>query len=306
MVVKKAYPGTISSVILSVIVMIMLLLPFYVANNRDRLRVGEGGIEFKEVMCFDINDKSYFQSDNFHIYKPPLIPQYGGAGAGRIDYYSSVGANSIMHFPMNLGTTPRDGTVDGYGVGSVAYVPGYPPFTPCENAPFYPYMHVYTSLTKSDIIERDITRMDIYYELENVASYVGGIIFLSIEDDWVSTPPYRFWILIKDIENVEYSAVTQVEITVDDLLKINSMPDEYTLGFYFYSTEIEPCPILEGANFYFDMQFYCIEEIKIPTVDYMGIAMIGGGIFMSFCAILMLPHITFRSVIGLIVGKGGK
>jgi len=73
MVEKKAYPGTISSVILSIVVMGILLMPFYIANNRDRLRKGEVGYEFVETMCFDITKKSEFESDEFTNFREPCV-----------------------------------------------------------------------------------------------------------------------------------------------------------------------------------------------------------------------------------------
>jgi len=93
-------------------------------------------------------------------------------------------------------------------------------------------------------------------------------------------------------------SVTEIEITVDDLLNINTLSDTDILYFLFFIGEVS-----NGASLVFDMQFYCIEEIKIPTIDWMGISMTGGGFFMIFCSILMLPMVTFRDIIGRIVGK---
>ena len=50
----------------------------------------------------------------------------------------------------------------------------------------------------------------------------------------------------------------------------------------------------------------CIEETMITAIDWLGIAMIGVGIFMIFCSILMLPMIDFGGLFGKKAEIGGE
>ena len=297
--VKKAYPGTISSVILSVVVVMMLLMPFYVANNRDRLRKGYGEFEYKEIMCFDINNVNQF--DNTRTFLPNPHPHNLLSGTGAFAWRYAHGGprpdhrtrfNEVVLSNVDIGDKP----IDGYGRTISVIYPGDPPLSPYPTAS--QDVLIFFSFTVDEIIENDITRLDFYLDLPG-SGVTSAYCYLY---DWSGHSFRLVWI------SECIGKVVSVEITVDDLLYLNSNFNKNdNLNIYWRTAPSSlKQSLIPNGEIIFDMQFYCIEEIKIPTIDYMGIAMIGGGLFMGFCSILMLPHITFRSVIGRIVGKGGE
>ncbi len=288
---KKPYPGTISSIILSVIVVMILLVPFATANHLQKVRDGEVKYEFGEVMCWDIDNVNQF--DNTHTRFDPIDP------------FCSVGTGALVHFQWGcrkngwcpslyfhnevfIHSTPIDGVVGDYTGVTI------PPSDCNPSEEDTNFIHYAMSFDKSEILDLDITRIDIFIDIQNVElDFVEMSLKLMGIDEW--TPSVFSGI------KIQVGELTQITVSVDDLLSINALFDEgEQLAFWFNA---HPGYIPTEVYIVFDMQFYHIEEIEIITVDYMGIAMIGGGIFMGFCAILMLPVITFRGVISRIVGK---
>ena len=290
MVEKKAYPGTISSVILSVIVMIMLLMPFYVANNRDRLRKGYGEFEYKEVMCFDINEIGNFDHNYFFIdpQNPtwPVYNQGNGAFIWRyfVQPYKKV---TFVQSPVTMTYNSLEGTVNNYASGHTTPKPGTT-FQLEGNECWFAL-----EITWGEFLEFDVTRVDIFIDGFPITAVGGRLVSL-----YLSTGQHLRYGPIGT--GCVIGEKTSIEVTVDDLLEINNLPSNEQIIIRFYEYEYTLVP---SVDITFDMQWYYIEEIPIPTMDYMGIVMIGGGIFMVFCAILMLPMVTFRDIIGGIVGK---
>ncbi len=285
--VKKAYPGTISSIILSVIVVMLLLVPFYTANHLQKVRYGEAKYEFKEVMCFDIDSKSQFMHDNY-VYPTSKTR----CGAGAVVWFYTSPSSTHSQKPIVMSSLSIPGTVDGYGTSTFFECPSYP-FVPTI---YYNWLRIYLTITKEDIVERDITRIDIYIDISQAqwTHMGGGIRGQEGGVTGISDPA------------IELGAVTSITVTVEDLLQVNTLnPGEKLYWSFNIPKPDSAYHFTDGAFLVFDMQFYYIEEIKITTADYMGIAMIGGGIFTIFCSVLMLPVITFSGVIGRIVGKGG-
>ncbi len=324
--VEKAHPGTISSIILSVLVVGILLMPFYMANQRDKFRTGEGEFDFKEVMYWNLESDSDFEEvawthisgtkgtnpeGDTHIWTTP------GDQSGTMSgiywsykaYRSNTGINYMHTFPLSysftdaekdcmVGEYPMFVLHDGGTLSSVPYpyVGGYAPhYLPTQ-------IYIYLDISSDYFVEMDATRFDLCadFELHDEENYPMSysVEFVSEEGSY----------LLKPFDTLNIGNSMSVEIDVDDLIEIELLKGntEYvivTLGF----TIIHP-----WSDFFvddivtFDAQLYGIEEFNIPSIDWMGIGMIGVGMFMTFCSILMLPQITFNRVITKIVGKEKK
>lgn len=305
---EKAYPGTISSIILSVIVVMILLVPFAMANRMEKIRNGEAKYEFREVMCFDITKKSDFQGDDFSYIRQPFPSPEPNAGNGAcyISYIYKKVPKEQAHsqVPVNIYNVHIPGTVNGYGVAQLQYVPGYPGVGYPEGTPFH--VTFFTTLTKHDILDKEVTYIDVFFDIPSITSDRTVEVIKGYGEFGTY---YRQEKKIRTIPGFILGEVNKMELTVDDLLEINNLDDDDILGFQFVFTlpsNVDPYPVPSGADIFFDMQIYCIEEFKILTIDWIAIAMVGGGIFMIFCSILMLPYVEFSGVIGRIVGKGTK
>jgi len=300
---KNAYPGTISSVMLSVLVVILLLVPFYIANHLDKVRRGEAKYEFKEVMFFDINSKDDFKEgsgeDNWlWVSKPYDVWGSGEFVWGHRRYINGGCINEILYHPVVMLDVPLDGVIDEYATSQCVLRTGH---RWCSwYSPYSDRFAFLFSFTKSFLVENDLTRIDFYFntsrDLWQGRKIVGGLAYFRGENVWWST-----------IISTEFNlgVLTQMEVSVQKLLLIQSLNEGYQI---FFIIDGEKYPQLDAENLmvYFDMQFYHIKEFKITTIDWIGIAMTGTGIFMGFCSIIMLPHVEFSRVIGKIVGKGGK
>ena len=271
---EKAYKGTISSVILSIVVLGILLIPFAMANHIQKLREGDGKYNFKETMCFDIDDEDYFNND------PDDVSQECGNGA--LGYWY----DDLSLSPVSLHHSPVDGAVDGYGMGTTVTCDGYVE---------YADLLIFLTLTKEDIIEGDITRMDIFLTISGIEDccYEGWLGYMFEEPSF-------------ELGEITIGELTEIEIDVNDILEINTYPKgEYLFLWFLPCEEGDDCIVQPDSIVIFDMQLYCIEEIKIGAIDWIGIAMVGGGIFMIFCSILMLPSIDFGGITKRIF-KGGE
>ncbi len=304
---KEAHPGTISSVILSVFVAIMLLMPFYTANHMQRYREGLVTYEFKDRLCFDINDRSQIAQDtnapqgdsnSFLLHRYGLIPfshegnvgNWPGVPGSFVWVYMTKQRFSqphsfACHNPVQVKNTPiREGTVDEYiltytGVSNTWTVEYYSPGWD---------MYMPLTVTWGDLLDCDLTKINIYFSgatNPSVSVRIGG---------WGSS---LYW---SPFSGTISDNTLEIEVSVDDLLTINGYPVNDKIVLKFHDSGNSQLP---NRAIYFDMQFYNIEETKITTVDWSGIVMIAVGMLMSFCSILMLPNVTFSRVISLFIGK---
>lgn len=287
---KKPYPGTISSIILSVVVVMILLVPFVTANHLQKVRDGETKYDFKEVMCFDIDNVNQFDNE----YNTGFFNGEGNydTGIGALVHYR-LGCGSdygkYLHNRVSIISTPIGGVVGDYVYGFIPNSGCNPSETDTNFIAFV------TTFSKSQILELDITRIDMFIDFQNTElDFTEMRLKMLGIDEW--TPS----IFVDRI--IQVGELTQLTISVEDLLDINTMFDEGERLMFFF-TPISGY-IYSDISVVFDMQFYCIEEIKIITIDYMGIAMIGGGIFMGFCSLIMLPTVEFSWVVGKIFGTG--
>lgn len=269
---KTPYKGTVSSVILSLFVLFLFLVPIITANGIDKVRKGNGKYNFKETICFDINDDSQFEDD------PDLEADCGEGAMGfwYDEYGFSLNEITLMDYPIN-------DTIDEYGVGITSCCDG--------DGLEYSVLFMFLTLTKDDIIDLDITRIDILLNVTNLEDDVEFEVYIVTEDDLFDDGFY--------LGELIAGKLNKFEIDISDILEINAFPEDEQLVLVFVPTE-EEAVIQCDSTVVFDMQFYCIEEIKIPSLTKIGIWMLGISAFMIFCSYLMLPEVTFEGVINRI------
>jgi len=279
--VLEAYKGTISSVILSIVVIGILLVPFITANQLQKTRDGEGEYDFKETMCWDIDSEDDFYND---------VDVESDCGEGALGYSYFKLYNSGVGYSLNYMTFseyPINGTVNGYGMGTTVR---------CDDGGEvdFSYIHIFLTLTREDIIDLDITRIDIFFDIIGM-------------DDC----EYELWLWgggenILEIGVVTVNETFQRKIDVDDMIKLYTFPEHSKITIMSTLQVEEGCTIQPGSIVIFDMQLYGIREMKLPSLSWLGIAMIGGGTFMIFCSMLMLPEISFSRVIDWLVKERGE
>jgi len=274
----KAYRGTISSIIMSVVVLGILLIPVITANHIQKVRSGNGKYEFKETMCWTIDEQEDFNGN----------PDYpASCGSGALGYYHEYtgSGNDFSINQMSYEDNILEGTVDGYGIGVVDRCE-------YENIDFS-MVFIYLTMTKDDIIDLDVTRIDIFFTVSGIEEGCEYDLILS-SGGWPGDG--------LDMGKVTVNELSSIELTVDDMMEIYLFGVGDELSFGFIPVEEEGV-VQYNSVVIFDMQMYCIEEIKISSIDWLGISMIGMGFFMMFCSILMLPTIDFGGVAKRLFGK---
>ena len=277
---EEAFKGTISSVILSVFVLFLFLVPVFSANAVEKVRGGDGKYNFQDSLCYDIDGEDDLDDD----------PDVDGAyGEGALGYW--VVEDEGNHFSLNEVTImdfPLNGTMDGYGVGIVEP----------EEVFNYLYSEVYyfLTITKEDVVDLDVTRIDIYFNVTGFSEVEATYdVFLASED---VDPPTEYYDEITTLELGEITSgeLTEFEIKIEDIMKINTFEEDLDLVVIFKQTDddyfIEP-----GSSVVFDMQMYNVKELKIPSLTSIGLWMLGISAFMLFCAYIMLPQVTFDGLI---------
>lgn len=274
----EAYKGTISSIILSIFVLFLFLVPVFTANAVDKVRKGDGKYNFQDAICYDIDGLEDFEDD-------PDIEAYG---EGALGYMYADNGGDIILTEITMMDYPLNGTVDEYGVG----VTGDNGEVECS------ILLIFLTMTKDDIVDLDVTRIDIFI---NVTS-------LDPEDDC------EFEVYLSTIEDcpdgmelgeITVGELSEIEIDVADIMEINAFEEDEGLVLAFVPTEGE-CVVQPESTVIFDMQMYCIEEIKIPSLTKIGIWMLGISAFMFFCSYLMLPKVSFDGVVESVKTTLGK
>lgn len=272
--VKKAYKGTISSIILSVVVLGILLVPFFTANHIQKVREGEGKYEFKATICWDVDEQEDFENN-------PDLPGFEPHETGALGCIKILNGLSGDFGDMMFEDNELEVTIDGYGIGTVPER-----ISATEWSAYF----VYLTFTRDDIIENDITRIDIFLAIAEL----NGCKF----DVWITIYEDRELDDIYDDPDLHIGRMTmgelsRLKIDVNDIMKIYTIPEGEPLALMFIPSE-DDCDIeLNGFTAFFDMQFYKIHELKVTSLDWIGIAMSGVGMFMIFCSVLMLPQINF-------------
>lgn len=270
----EAYKGTISSVILSLFVLFLFLVPVFTANAVNKVRKGDGKYDFQETMCFDINDEDQFEDD-------PDVSEDCGEGALGYGYDEGNGGGFSLN-EITMMDYPLNGTVDDYAVGIVSACPnGEPSSVECSIIMFF------LTITKEDIITLDVTRIDIFINATGIDDECEYEVYLSTIEDCPDG---------MELGEVTAGELTEIEIDINDILEINAFEEDEGLVIVFVPTE-EECVIQPDSTVIYDMQFYNIEEVKVPSLTKIGIWMLAISSFMLFCAYLMLPQVTFDGVV---------
>lgn len=285
MVEKKAYPGTLSSVILSIVVLGILIVPFATANHLEKVRRGEGKYEFKETMFWDVDNEDDFLTWDGSTLGQQRIPDhlhnFYGEGQSIWNYgYKEEGSSfrAGRYQEVTFSLVQMDGVVDEW---VYAQMLRHPDYVTDEVSGYIATFNFIFSFNKEFIIENDLTRVDIFLDTSLDLEGVDCVLF--DKEDGVEY--YH-----------EFGKKVSVDISIGDLLDLPSTfsyPEEEWLIFRAeFEEEYDPT---EGI-IQFDMQLYHVEEIKIPSITWLGIIMVGVGTFMIFCSILMLPSIDFGAI----------
>jgi len=270
-----AYKGTISSVILSIVVIGIILVPFITAGYVQKVREGDGKYRFKETMCWDIDEQEDFNNEPEGLYQE--------CGEGALGYgYESDGFEIALSY-MEFDEYPTNDTVNGYGIG-ITFV--------CTEPEEFLILIICLNLTKDDILDMDVTRIDIFLSISGLE-----------EDDCYFNVITAFIDEYEEsIGKILLNEISEIEIDIDYIIELHTLLEVEPLVLIF--EPLDDCVIEPESVVIFDMQMYCIEEIKIGALEWIGIGMIGAGIFMIFCSVLMLPQIDFSGITKRIFGGG--
>lgn len=286
---KKPVKGFRSSLVASTLALLMLMAVLLISNSIQKSREGEGKYAFDEELCYDIDNVKQF--DNAFTKAPP-----GHSGTGALAYRYWDDGGSIQHThrsKVSILDLPKNETLNEFAIANA--IPDVGDLPVVEPAPFFYRIDFNMNFTKKAILDLDITRMDIYIEIQGVTFQTVKLLLF--------TPT-------KSIQNfqktINLGNLTGVSITVMDLLNINtaSTTDKLIFGF-----QTQPGEFIPGnSNIIFDMQWYCIKEIKIPTLTKLGLWLGAGGIFYIFLGLVVSPEYTIEGIIDKMVklSKGGK
>lgn len=281
---NPAMRGVGSSVILSFVVLIMLASVWYWPNYIQKTRDGEGKYNFDEELSFDINREEDFDLD-WH--------QYGSSGAFMFEYYNQEDDLSYMHSDISILDMPLNGTVDGYAVTVTQVEEGDEPL---EDAGDY-HLYFKTNITMDEIIDLDITSIDIYLDIK-------GVTFTEVDlyiADHLAWAEYGF-----KLGTIKLANLTKIKIDVFDLLQISSFGGaKIIFNFLIPDDEIvEP-----GSIVVFDSQLYSIKEIKTITMHKLAYVNYFIGTSLIFVGFLMFGSIRLTDIIDWLktpTKKGGK
>ena len=145
---EEAYKGTISSIILSLFVSFLFLVPVFTANAVDKVRKGDGKYNFQDAICYDIDGLEDFEDD-------PDIEAYG---EGALGYMYADNGGDIILTEITILDYPLNGTVDEYGVG----ITGDNGEVDCS------IILIFLTMTKDDVVDLDVTRIDIFINVTSL------------------------------------------------------------------------------------------------------------------------------------------
>jgi hypothetical protein len=259
--------GWLSSII-AIVVALLLLHAFPLMGNWiDKQRAGEGKFEFEEDLCFDINDVQQF--DNTFVRTGAV-----GVGANMWSYF--VPPEGQQHNKISLMSFPVNGTIDGYGVWAFKPEVGDVPSPVAGVQAFF----VATNITMGDILGKDVTTIDIYID-------IPGATFSTMTVSALYSAPIPKALFT--LGTASLGNVTKFKLDVGDLLTMNSAG--LTKKFYLQFVVPTSQGINPGSAGVFDMQMYCIEEIKAPTLTRLA-----GWLSLMNIGVLIMVFISFPQV----------
>lgn len=282
---KKPVKGFRSSLVASTLALLMLMAVLLAGNSIQKAREGEGKYSFDDELCYDVSSEKDF--DNTW--------QVGTAtGTGGMFYaYWELLVPDVNNEKVTTQSTALNGTVGEYAVSKTTPNPGDTP-TPSAGKKYT--VAFLLNFTKKKIIDLDIVRIDIYL---NIAGVSFSTMDLRLTDESSSSTVFSG-------KDISIGNLTSIKVEVNDLLTINTFNTNDKIQIAF---DTAPGEFIPGNTFVvFDLQFYCIKEVKIPSLTALGLWMGAGGLFYIFLALVVSPEYTIEGVINRFVtlSSGGK
>lgn len=312
--------GTISSIILSLVVLGILVLPFYITLKTQEAREGKGYFEPEQKITWDIEDEENMMLVEYE--DPETDPQgedlpenwlfspddWDSEEPGSVFWWYWVddldGIDLFGHrLEYSFVNVSLEGTVDDYilfvtTVGTAEETPVPPERV--EESEELEHIDIYLNIGSDDFLDDDVAKIEFYFDCETDVTLDYVVTFISESGEHE----------IDDGE-VNLGGVTVVKVDAMDLLQIASITDEIEYIKITISMPEEEYFEL-GDVMVFDCQLGSLDS-KIPTLTRIASWYFVLSGFMTFIAILMLESVSFMEhIVDPInkyltqVGKGGK
>lgn len=270
-------PGWLSAVVSILVVLSILFVPLLTGNWIQKVRSGEGRYAFQEELCFDISQKAEF--DNSWV-------QPGSTTNGGMMYLYRLPLPKNNNNQVQILTIPKNDTVDGYSVSTTIPNAGDVPVID----PLKEYQVIYLfNFTKTKILNLDITRIDIFLE-------IAGVSFSEMKFSLTDLPGTT---TVFSGEKVSLGNLTSIDVSLTDLLTINTL----TTGKIKIQFSTQPGEFIPpGVFVVFDMQWYCIKEIKTPSLTQQAFANVILAFFIFYAGIVFAPEYTVKGTMGRFLG----
>ncbi len=272
---KGNNPRGVGSSIISIVVFLMILfVPFLGVNLAQRVRSGDGKFDFEEDLVFDITKKTDFDNSWTKI-----------NGLGSQNYAYNVLPGPVKEQNNNIVdviSVPLNGTIDGYGVTSaIPKIGSVPIVDPTDNY----LVQFLLNLTKADILKLDITRIDIYIDIQGVAFNTLKMTLLDKSDSHDALGG----------TTVSVGNLTKIKVEVFDILEINNFVAGENIIFSFATPLGEIIP--SGSFVVFDVQFYSIPEITTPSLTKVSLWISATALTVIFLGFIVSPEISFEGIL---------
>ncbi len=273
---NPAMRGVGSSIILSFILLVLLSVTWYWPNIIQQNREGEGQFNFDESLCYDLDDVKDVDNTWTKV-------SATSSGVGALKYsFKATGEAGFYHrySAMQEFNLPLNDTIKPYVVGSTQPTPAKIP----EFALTQPdSIGISINLTKTDLLKLDITRIDIYLDVQGSTQPTLNARLTDQDDTDIIT-----------LGTQNLGNLSKFKITVADLLTINNFDDNENLVFVFTTADIGH--IAPNSFVVFDLQFYCIDEITTITINKLAYVNYALGIIIIFGGFLMFGSIRLNDV----------
>ncbi|TET57423.1 MAG: hypothetical protein E3J52_10360 [Promethearchaeota archaeon] len=249
-------------------------MPFLGVNLAQRVRSGDGKFDFEEDLVFDITKKTDFDNSWTKI-----------NGLGSQNYAYNVLPGPVKEQNNNIVdviSVPLNGTIDGYGVTSaIPKIGSVPIVDPTDNY----LVQFLLNLTKADILKLDITRIDIYIDIQGVAFNTLKMTLLDKSDSHDALGG----------TTVSVGNLTKIKVEVFDILEINNFVAGENIIFSFATPLGEIIP--SGSFVVFDVQFYSIPEITTPSLTKVSLWISATALTVIFLGFIVSPEISFEGIL---------
>jgi hypothetical protein len=292
--------GTISSIILSVVVLGILVLPFYITLKTQEAREGKGYFEPEQKITWDLEDEEslmlveydypdtdpqgedlpenwLFSPDDWDAEEPAAVFWwYWVDDLDGIDLFGHQLDYSFVNVSL-------DGTVDDYllfitSVGTIESTP-VPPERLDEPEEFE-HIDIYLDIDSNDFLVEDVAKIEFYFDCEADVTLEYSVTFITGEGEHE----------IGD-GDVNLGGLTVEGVDALDLLQIAGLTDEVEYLRITISMPEEEYFEL-GDVIVFDCQLGSLDS-KVPTLTRIASWYFVLNGFMTFIAILMLESVSF-------------